>query len=118
MFFQFAVLPLAEVARPSSRARYGLEGYGYRWRHSTMDSAEAARLIVAAQEAVKPELSPSYPLEVPEMPGLSMDAVKRIYCLRNRLARMERELADREAAEPLWSEMEACFVRRPAGSSP
>jgi anaerobic magnesium-protoporphyrin IX monomethyl ester cyclase len=108
MFFQFAVLPLAEVAKPSSRAKYALSGYGYRWRHSTMDSEEAARQIVAAQETVKPEISPSYPLEVPEMPGMSMEGIRRVFLLRNILVRTRDETARRQ----LWAELEACFVPR------
>jgi p-methyltransferase len=109
LFFTFAVLPLSEVASPAMRARYRLAGYGYHWRHATMDSAQAARELAAAQEALKPELSPSYVLEAPEVPGLSVGDLQRVYRLRNRLARLAREGGSVQAAAPLWEELEACF---------
>ncbi len=109
MFFQFAVLPLAGVASAESRAAYGLRGYGYHWEHSTMSSEEAARQIVTAQEAVKPELSPSYVLEVPEMPGLSIEQLKRIYLLRNAIVRLRSGRPEAEPEDVLWAALEDCF---------
>jgi p-methyltransferase len=115
LFFTFAVLPLAQVAGPESRARYKLEGYGYHWRHETMDSEEAGRRLAAVQEAIKPELSPSYVLEVPELPGLNGADVQRIYCLRNLLARSAAAVQSSSVGQR-WDELESAILPAPAGT--
>jgi len=113
LFFTFAVLPLAQVAGPESRARYKLEGYGYHWKHETMDSEEAGRRLAAAQEAIKPELSPSYVLEVPELPGLRSGDIQRIYLLRSLLARAAFTGQSSDVG-PQWDELETAIC--PAGA--
>ena len=110
LFFTFAVLPLSEVAGRELRQAYGLEGYGYHWRHATMDSAQASELLAAAQEQLKPQLSPSYVLEVPEMPGLTVEQIKRIYLLRNRLARLDRAGLKEPSGRELWRRLEESFA--------
>ena len=101
MFFLFGILPLAEVATPESRALYDLSGYGWEWSHSTMDVRAAAGLMATLHERIKPELSPSYVLEAPELPGLSIDDIKTIYVLRNKLVHTP--------TPELWSELESIF---------
>jgi hypothetical protein len=107
MFFLFGVLPLAQVASPESRAAYGLRGYGWKWAHSTMDVKTAAGLMATLQNRIKPELSPSYPLEAPELPGLTIEQVKRIYVLRNELVRAGGEISP---ADSRWTELESIFT--------
>jgi p-methyltransferase len=107
LFFTYAVLPLSTAASPELRERYGLRGYGYQWRHDTMNSEEAARRMAAIHDAVRDELSPSYVLEVPELPGLSVDGLKRAFVLRNRLARLRRGQTIPEPEPALWNELEA-----------
>jgi len=113
MFFLFAVLPLSAAAGPEARRRYGLTGYGYDWKHATMDAPTAARWIASMPDALKPELCPSYVGEVPELPGLDVETLKRVVVLRNRLAGLHRGRATAGAkAEELWDELERCFDRR------
>ena len=106
MFFLFGVLPLSEVASPESRAKHGLRGYGWEWSHSTMDVRTAAGLMGSVHERIKPELSPNYVLESPELPGLSIEAIKKIYVLRNQLVLAEHNSGPTDG---LWSELETIF---------
>jgi p-methyltransferase len=110
LFFTYAVLPLSEVARPESRHSHQLQGYGYHWKHATMDSATAARLMAAAQDRIKPELSPNYVLEVPEAEGLNSEAIKEVYLLRNEIVRIRSGLTPGDEAA-LWRKLESCFAR-------
>ncbi len=84
--FTFAPLPLAAVSSSAARARWQLRGYGFQWRHATMDSDQADAQMQRMFGRIKPELSPSYSLEVPELPGLSAKDLKEVYLRRNRLA--------------------------------
>jgi radical SAM superfamily enzyme YgiQ (UPF0313 family) len=104
-FFTFAVLPLSEVASEESRRRYGLEGYGYHWRHATMDSATAAAAMEGLCGRLKPELSPSYVLEVPELEGMRIAQIKEAFLVRNLLVR-----AGEGEQDALWDRLERCFV--------
>jgi len=109
-FFTFAVLPLAEVAGAESRRRYALEGYGYHWRHATMDSAQAAAALDSLYERIDPRLSPSYVLEVPELPGMTVEQVKEAFLVRNLLVRL-RDGPDGEGRRAaLWGRLERCFA--------
>lgn len=108
LFFTFAALPLAPVFAPASRARYRLEGYGYQWRHATMDADEAARKLAAALPRLKPELSPSYVLEVPDLPGLCAADIRAVYRLRNLLAARQRTGV--AAGTDAWDELAARFA--------
>lgn len=107
--FVFAPLPLAEIARPANRIRHGLQGYGFHWRHATMDAAEAHRQLERMFSAIKPDLSPSYPLEVPELPGLAAPALKDIFRLRNRLA-LARHGGDPTTEPALWDRLQQAFA--------
>jgi p-methyltransferase len=118
MFFTFAVLPLAEIASPANRALHQLRGYGYHWKHATMDSSRAEELMAWAQDALKPELSPPYVLEVPEYPGLSMEQVKRVYRLRNLLVRAQRSQTNGRTEPELWQELDGCFANPTTGARP
>jgi p-methyltransferase len=109
MFFTYAVLPLSEAAQPAFRAEYDLRGYGYHWQHKTMDSAQAAAKLESLQEQLKPELVPSYVLEVPELPGYSTRQLKRVCQLRNELVQVRRAGGDETA---LWGEMAESFACR------
>ncbi len=109
LFFQFGVLPLSAVASPSSRAQYNLRGYGYHWSHSTMTADEASQHMETIGDRLSAHLSPSYVLEVPELPGISIDRIKRIIVLRNHLARSQRGISTPAPAADLWNELESCF---------
>jgi len=109
LFFTFAVLPLSRVASPESRAAYGLRGYGFRWKHNTMSSHEAARHLAWVQEAIKPELSPNYMLEVPDIEGVRSEDIKEVYLLRNLIAGRRRSPGERGVQESLWDRLEAVF---------
>lgn len=109
LFFQFAVLPLSRAASPQFRKEYGIEGYGYRWRHATMTSDEAAAALVQVQENLKVELCPSYVMEVPELDGMSRGALQRACVLRNRIARARRGLPEHPSEPALWDALESCF---------
>jgi radical SAM superfamily enzyme YgiQ (UPF0313 family) len=106
MFFTFAVLPLAEVASAESRRRFGLTGYGYHGRHATMDSSTAAAALEGMYERIKPQLSPSYVLEVPELAGMSIERIKEAFLVRNLLVRE----TDEARKADLWDRLERCFV--------
>jgi radical SAM superfamily enzyme YgiQ (UPF0313 family) len=106
MFFLFGVLPLSEAASPESRAATGLRGYGWEWAHDTMDVRTAAGLMGTLHERIKPELSPNYVLESPELPGIDIEAIKRVYVLRNKLVTAERSGG---STDRLWAELEALF---------
>jgi hypothetical protein len=108
LFFLFAVLPLSRVAQPELREQTGLEGYGYHWRHATMDAARASEQIVRIQNALKTTLSPSYVREVPEHPALSRRAMREVFVLRNELARLQQGAAT-DAANVLWDRMQDCY---------
>ncbi|MFC1462046.1 B12-binding domain-containing radical SAM protein [Verrucomicrobiota bacterium] len=112
MFFLFGILPLSEVAAPESRALYDLSGYGWEWSHSTMNARTAGELMATLHDRLKLELSPSYVLESPELPGLDIEDIKRIYVLRNRLVQAER--SELPTAH-LWSKLEGVFAQ--AGTS-
>ncbi len=105
LFFTFAVLPLSAAASPEARRATGLEGYGFRWRHATMDSGTAARLMEGLPARLKDELCPSYALEIPELDGCSAQDLQRAVVLRNRLARLRRDGADDAGQAPLWGEL-------------
>jgi p-methyltransferase len=109
LFFTFAVLPLARIASPESRAKYGLRGYGFHWKHATMSSGEAAAYLADIQDAVKPELSPNYVLEVPDIRGLSSEDIKQAYLLRNLIVREQRGLSAKSSAAVLWDRLEELF---------
>lgn len=108
MFFLFGILPRSEIASPESRELHDLSGYGWEWAHSTMDARTAAQLMATLHERLKPELSPSYVLESPELPGFDIGDIKRIYVLRNKLVQAER--AELPTAH-LWSGLEGVFAR-------
>lgn len=112
LFFQFGVLPLSTVASPASRAQYNLRGYGYHWSHSTMTSDEASHHMESIADRLSAQLSPSYVLEVPELPGLSIDRIKRIIVLRNHLARHQRGFSTPAPAADLWNELASCFQQK------
>jgi p-methyltransferase len=107
LFFTFAVLPLSEAASATSRSIHGLRGYGYRWKHATMDSEEASARMAAMQDAVRPELSPSYVQEVPELAGVDAEGIKAVYRLRNLIARHRRGLAPEVDVDACWRELTA-----------
>lgn len=109
MFFLFGILPLSEVATPESRELYDLSGYGWEWSHSTMNARTAAGLMATLHERLKLKLSPTYLLESPELPGLSIEDIKKVYVLRNKLVQAER--SELPTAH-LWSELEQVFARR------
>ncbi|MFW5858924.1 MAG: B12-binding domain-containing radical SAM protein [Planctomycetota bacterium] len=104
--FTFAPLPLAAIASPANRERWQLAGYGFSWRHATMDSDTANDLMCEMYPRIKPELSPSYPLEVPELPGMDPAALKQVYRLRNRLARS----TDPGERAKLFDQLETAFT--------
>jgi len=100
------------VATAASRAAYGLKGYGYHWEHNTMNSEEAAARMLALHEDIRDELTPSYILEVPEVSGLDVPALKRICRARNQLARLQRQGSSAIKDETQWQELAGAF-RRP-----
>jgi hypothetical protein len=51
-------------------------------------------------------LSPNYVLESPELPGIDIEAIKRVYVLRNKLVTAERSGG---STDRLWAELEALF---------
>ncbi len=109
MFFRFGVLPLSGVASPESRARYNLRGYGYRWTHATMSSDEAVAHMATLHRRIRPDLSPSYVLEVPELAGLTPEALRRIFIARNLLALHAAGEADAVDTGEQWRALRACF---------
>jgi hypothetical protein len=76
-----------------------------------MDSATAAQLMAAAQDMIKPEVSPNYVLEVPEAEGLAARAIRNVYRLRTEIARSKNGLTTGTDETLLWRELEACFIR-------
>jgi hypothetical protein len=115
LLFRFGVLPLARVATPEARAQHGLRGYGFHWSHNTMTSDEADEHLAAAHDAIKPNLSPSYPLEVPELAGMSVDQLKQVFITRTLLARKRRGLDVPMEEAALWDRLERQFTDDPGG---
>jgi len=109
LFFRFGVLPLSRVASPESRERFSLRGYGYDWTHATMTSDEAASHMEALYDRLKVELSPNYVLEVPELPGMDINDLRRTVVLRNHLARRQRGIPAPAPEADLWNQLEGCF---------
>jgi len=107
--FFLLVAPLAPVASPASRARYGLRGYLDRWSHDTMSSRELAEAVQRICDRAKPALSPIYHGEriVDWMP---VERQKRVIVLRNELNRIQRGLLPRQPEGPLWRELEEIFL--------
>jgi hypothetical protein len=66
--------------------------------------------MATIQDAIKPELSPSYVLEVPELEGVGVEGIKTVYRLRNLISRHRRGLAPDVKESPCWSEMEKVFA--------
>ncbi len=110
LFFTFAVLPLSQVASPEARREYHLDGYGFHWRHDTMDAATAARQMDGLPERLREDLCPSYVLEIPELEGVSAADLRRAVVVRNRLARLQRAPGDPRAEAALWAELESTLV--------
>ncbi len=109
LFFRFGVLPLSQVASPESRTQFSLRGYGYNWSHATMTSDEAAQHMESLHDRLKVELSPNYVLEVPELPNMTIDNLKRVTVLRNHLARQQRGIPGSTPEADLWDQLEGCF---------
>lgn len=109
LFFTFAVLPLSRVAAVDARRRHGLVGYGYHWKHATMTADGAAARMAALHDAIKPELSPSYVLEVPELHGMDVEGIKNAYLLRNLISRGTRGLAPDVDVNACWGGLERAF---------
>jgi hypothetical protein len=63
----------------------------------------------ALQDRLKDELSPSYVLEVPDMPGLCVEDIKKIYRLRTQLVRRRRGGGSAED-ETLWAALGEAFA--------
>ena len=114
LFFTFAVLPLARIATPAARRRYALRGYGFHWTHATMSSPEAAECLGWMQDAVRPELSPNYVLDVPDVNGLAAGRIEEIYRLRNLIARSRRGRHAAESEAVLWDKLETAFAVPPS----
>ncbi len=51
--YPFVLGPLSPVYEPESRARYGLSGYMREWRHRTMDSRTAQKLVFQAFQKIE-----------------------------------------------------------------
>jgi hypothetical protein len=115
LFFTYAVLPLSRIAAAAARREHGLVGYGYHWKHSTMTAADAAARMAALHDTIKPELSPSYVLEVPELEGVDVEGVKSVYRLRNLISRHQRGLAPEVDEEGCWRELETVFRSQVSG---
>jgi radical SAM superfamily enzyme YgiQ (UPF0313 family) len=106
--FFLLVSPLAPVASPESRARYGLKGYLDRWSHFTMSSERAAEAVLEICDRANMALSPIYHGEriVDWMP---VEQQKRVIFLRNKLKRIQRGIVPREPDAPLWQDLEEIF---------
>ncbi len=114
LFFTYAVLPLSIVAKPEARQQYGLKGYGFHWKHHTMTSAEAEAHVATLHPRIRPELSPNYVLESPDLPDIAR--LKRAYTLRNRLVLAERDPNLAHEIPGLWDSLEECFVADAVGA--
>ncbi len=110
LFFRFGVLPLSEVASPESREKYRLKGYGYNWSHSSMTSEEAVAHMGTLHDRIKVELSPNYVLEVPKLPGVTIEDLKQVAVLRNRLARLQRGQDGPATEAALWKRLQAVLA--------
>lgn len=106
--FFLLVTPLAPVASPELRARYGLKGYLDRWSHDTMRSEQAAEAVLEICDHADMALSPIYHGER-IVDWMSVEQQKRVIFLRNRLNRIRRGILPREAEEPLWNDLEQIF---------
>ena len=113
LFFTFAVLPLSAAASPEARRETALEGYGFHWRHATMDSVTASRLMEGLHERLKDDLCPSYVQELPELEGRSAYDLQQAVVLRNRLARLRRNGARDAEQEPLWAALAGAIAGVP-----
>ncbi|HBB68264.1 MAG: hypothetical protein A2X28_03000 [Elusimicrobia bacterium GWA2_56_46] len=106
LFLLFIPLAMSYAGSLEGRKLYGLRGYGGNWSHSTFDSTAATDFMKTLPSLINPWISPAYPGEIPELPGLLPRDVSRIYYLRNRLAAAGFSGSD---TGPLWEEMRAVF---------
>ncbi len=110
MVFPFVLAPLSPIYAPESRAEFGLSGYLSEWRHSTMDSKQAAiharGLLLRIENAY-----PFYGIE--ELAVLDAETLKRLSHLRLSLRKAEMSSAPALEIDRLWSELRVLVTGTP-----
>lgn len=85
--YPFLLAPLSPIYEPSARLPFGLEGYGFQWRHNTMDTKEAVRHIFRIFMALD-RPTPTYSGDnLNLLYGMPPDLRKNVYALRHALAK-------------------------------
>lgn len=96
--YPFLLAPLSPIYETEKRARYQLEGYMHKWRHRTMDSNQALKLIMSAFKKID-SASPIY----------SGDNIDMLMALspekRKTFMRVRHELSKRFLTEPFDREL-------------
>lgn len=99
--FLFGILPLSPIYPASERAQYNLEGYLFKWRHSTMDTRTALGIIDNAYKEIEGS-SPMYTGDnLDLLYGLSPASKKAFLTTRHRLSKLaiHKKLSLDEIAE-------------------
>ena len=111
MVFPFVLAPLSPIYAPESRAAFGLTGYMSEWRHSTMDSKQAA--TYARDMLLRIEnVSPFYGIE--ELAVLDAEMLKHLSHLRLSLRKAEMSTAPTAEIDRLWNELRVLVTGVPS----
>ena len=111
MVFPFLLAPLSPIYASESRAAFGLTGYMSEWRHSTMDSKQAA--TYAREMLLRIEnVFPFYGIE--ELAILNSEIVKRLSHIRFSLRKAEMSAAPAAEIDRLWNELRILVTAAPS----
>jgi anaerobic magnesium-protoporphyrin IX monomethyl ester cyclase len=110
MVFPFVLAPLSPIYAPESRAAFGLTGYMSEWRHSTMDSKQAAMYARELLLSIE-NVSPFYGIE--ELAVLDAETLKQLSHLRLSLRKAEMLAAPTVVIDRLWNELRALVTEMP-----
>jgi anaerobic magnesium-protoporphyrin IX monomethyl ester cyclase len=111
MVFPFVLAPLSPIYAPKQRTACGLTGYMSEWRHSTMDSKQAAthaRELLLRIENV----FPFYGIE--ELAVLDAKMLKKLSHLRLSLRKAEMSTAPTAEIDRLWNELRVLVAGAPS----
>jgi radical SAM superfamily enzyme YgiQ (UPF0313 family) len=108
MMFPFVLAPLSPVYAPESRAEFELTGYMSEWRHSTMDSKQAAMHARDLLLRIK-NVYPFY--GIGELAALDAETMKQLSHLRLELRKAEMSAAPSVETDRLWNELRILVTR-------
>lgn len=110
MVFPFVLAPLSPIYAPENRSACGLTGYMSEWRHSTMDSGQAA--VYARDLLLRTQnVYPFYGIE--ELAVLDAGMLKKLSRLRLSLRKAEMSNTPTAETDHLWNELRVLVAGAP-----